>query len=88
MNEYYKELLEDFKKFHQTVGGAIELADRDWDSEVWCNDKYKETIVELYQKYPIANNESFIPIKIDDYLEIEDKVADYLEEKILEVLNG
>lgn len=86
MTEYNKKIVKDFEKFNQVVGGAMELADRGWKSEVWCNQKYKETIEELYLEYLPEEYEVFIPIKTDDYLEIEDKIANYLETEILELM--
>lgn len=84
--QYEKDLIKDFKIFNQVVGGAIELADRGWKEEVWFSDKYQDTLEDLYRKYLPIESEHFIPLKVDDYLEIEDKIANFLEEELLELI--
>ena len=78
-----KELIEDCLNFFMTVGGAMELADRGWREDVWMHDNYKETIEEMEEKYLPDLFENFIPNKVDDYLDLEDKIADFFKESLM-----
>lgn len=88
-DKYRKELVEDFETLSKTVGAAIDLSDRGWKSEVWCDDTYQEVIDDMYHKYvPFLPKEyqDFVPIKVDDYLEIEEQLMKFLKEAILEIM--
>lgn len=83
---YNKDILKDFESLSKVVGAAQNLSDRGWKDEVWCDDSYKETIEELYIKYLPDEAENFIPIKVDDYLEVEEKLMNFFREEIFELM--
>ena len=82
--EYCKELLNDFQELNEIVGAAKDLSDRGWDADIWCNDTYKEVIEDLYIKY--FPGDSFAPVEVDDYLQIENKLIEFLKTEILEIM--
>lgn len=87
LNEKYcVELVNDFETFNKITGAAENLADRGWREDVWCDDSYKEEIEELYIKYLPDESNNFIPIKVDDYLEVENKLESFFKNEILELM--